>query len=45
MNPASMNLSTKLGQPQAVDHEPMIIKPVGIIVTYLRGDRALVTGG
>ena len=45
MNPASVNLSTKLGQPQAVGHELMIVNPTGIIVTYLRGDRALVTGG
>ena len=27
-----------------VEPELMIVNPMGIIVTYLRGDRALVTG-
>ena len=29
---------------EAVDPELMIVNPMGIIITYLRGDRALVTG-
>ena len=28
----------------AVGHELMVVNPMGIIVTYLRGDRGLVTG-
>ncbi len=27
-----------------VDPELMIVNPIGILITYLRGDRALVTG-
>ena len=29
---------------EAVDPELMIVNPMGIIITYMRGDRALVSG-
>ena len=29
---------------EGVDPELMIVNPMGIIITYLRGDRALVSG-
>ena len=29
---------------ETVDPELMIVNPMGILITYLRGDRALVTG-
>ena len=38
---------TRLGRflaPYAVDPELMIVHPMGILITYVRGDRALVTG-
>ena len=29
---------------EAVDPELMIVNPMGMLITYVRGDRALVTG-
>ena len=29
---------------ETVDPELMIVNPMGILITYVRGDRALVTG-
>ena len=30
---------------ETIPPEMMVFNPMGIIITYLRGDRALVTGG
>ena len=36
-------LSLQFGFLETVDPELMIVNPMGLLITYLRGDRALVT--